>query len=319
MTGNVSSITSRLAPMVRARGIPCLLLLTIIALILAGCGSNTAAPVSSGHKLRVVAAENFWGSIAWQEAGHRADVTSIIVNPNADPHAYESTASDARLIATANLFIYNGVGYDGWAPKLASANPVSGRRILNASAGLRTLGTNPHIWYSPRLVLQVANRITHDYRSVDPKHSGLFERLHHHFVTVSLGEYHHEIHLIRGRFQGARVGATESIFEYMAPALGLHLISPPGFMKDLSEGTEPTAGDKRIFDNQIAHGKIKVLVYNIQNSTPDVKALVDAARAHHIPVVPITETLDPAGATFQAWQTGQLKALAVGLHKATGR
>ncbi|MGH3745317.1 MAG: metal ABC transporter solute-binding protein, Zn/Mn family, partial [Mycobacteriales bacterium] len=69
----------------------------------------------------------------------------------------------------------------------------------------------------------------------------------------------------------------------------------------------------------IAGRKIEVYVVNSQNSTPDVQAQVDAARAHGIPVVPLTETLTPAGATFQQWQVRQLTALRSALHEATGR
>jgi zinc/manganese transport system substrate-binding protein len=52
-----------------------------------------------------------------------------------------------------------------------------------------------------------------------------------------------------------------------------------------------------------------VLIFNRQNATPDVKRLVDAARARGIPVTAVTETLVPAGATFQAWQSAELRDL----------
>ena len=62
----------------------------------------------------VVAAENFWGSIARQIAADQASVQSIIVDPAQDPHSYEPTANDARTLATAQLAIVNGVGYARW-------------------------------------------------------------------------------------------------------------------------------------------------------------------------------------------------------------
>src|ERR1043166_3384200 len=81
--------------------------------------------------LRVVAAENFWGSIAAQLGGDRVQVTSVIDNPNADPHDYEPTAADARSIAAARFVIVNGIGYDPWADRLLAANPVTGRDVLD--------------------------------------------------------------------------------------------------------------------------------------------------------------------------------------------
>jgi zinc/manganese transport system substrate-binding protein len=267
----------------------------------------------------VVVAENFWGSIARQEAGNRAQVTSIIVNPNADPHAYEPTTADARLMADARYVIVNGAGYDPWAPKLISANPVKGRRVLIVGDLLgKKEGDNPHLWYSPDYVSRVAARITADYKALDAKDAAYFDQQHSHFVSISLKQYHQEISLIARRYHGAPVGATESIFQYLAAALKLNLITPNGFMKAISEGTEPTAQDKATFDRQVTSKQIKVLVFNSQNSTPDVSALLNKARSERIPIVPITETLQPATASFQDWQTAQLRALQRALARATG-
>ena len=96
------------------------------------------------------------------------------------------------------------------------------------------------------------------------------------------------------------------------------MMTPGGFLRAISEGTDPTAQDKATFDDQIANKQIKVLLFNTQNATPDVQQLVDAANAKGIAVVNVTETLDPATATFQDWQTKQLQDLAAALAKATG-
>jgi zinc/manganese transport system substrate-binding protein len=61
-----------------------------------------------------------------------------------------------------------------------------------------------------------------------------------------------------------------------------------------------------------------VYVYNSQNATPDIQRQIDEAGAAGIPVSTVTETLVPAGATFQAWQVEQLQALAAALHRGTG-
>jgi zinc/manganese transport system substrate-binding protein len=105
----------------------------------------------------------------------------------------------------------------------------------------------------------------------------------------------------------------------MAAALGLDLITPPGFLKAISEGVDPAATDKTTIDRQIREHRLEVYVFNRQNSTPDVTAQVSAARAAGIPVVAMTETLTPAGASFQGWQVAQLEALRTALHEATAR
>jgi zinc/manganese transport system substrate-binding protein len=99
----------------------------------------------------------------------------------------------------------------------------------------------------------------------------------------------------------------------------LNLITPDAFLTAISEGGDPGAGDKAVVDRQIASKAVKVFVFNSQNATPDVQRLVDLARATGIPVVTVTETLTPAGATFQDWQTRQLEALQAALASATGR
>ncbi len=283
-------------------------------------GARSAAQVRSaagGSGFQVVAAENFWGSIAAQEAGSRAQVTSLIANPNADPHAFEPQAADARVVAGANYVILNGAGYDPWGQKLLSANPVAGRRVLIVADLVgKGEGDNPHLWYNPAYVGRVAAQITADYERLDPVDAAYFGRRHAHFVRVALQPYVREISRIAHAYHGTTVGATESVFQYLAQALRLHVITPPGFMKAMSEGTEPVAQDRATFDQQVAQHRIKVLVFNRQNATPDVTSLESKAVLQGIPIVPITETLAPASATFQAWQVSQLKALAHALARA---
>src|SRR5213080_4034280 len=129
----------------------------LAALALVGAGLSTARTTTAGgNTLQVVAAENFWGSIASQLGGDKVHVTSVITSPATDPHDYEPTATDARTIAGARMVIVNGIGYDPWAPKLIAANPVGGRIVLTVGdlVGLDP-GANPHRWYSPGDVQKV--------------------------------------------------------------------------------------------------------------------------------------------------------------------
>ena len=294
------------------------------AALAAGCSTaasgSQAGAGSPGGKIIVVAAENFWGSIAEQLGGTKVTETSIISNPNTDPHDYEPTASDARTISMAKLVVVNGIGYDPWASKLLAANPVGGRQTLNVGdlLGLKD-GDNPHQWYSAAHVRQVAEAITADYKRLDPAGAAYFTRQQHHFETIALAQYNRLIAQIRTRYAGTPVGASESIVSPLAATLGLKMLTPYSFLRAISEGGEPTAQDKATIDAQIRNKEIKIYIYNSQNATPDVTAQVREARARHIPVTTVTETLTPANLTFEQWQVSQLERLESALHQATGR
>jgi zinc/manganese transport system substrate-binding protein len=297
-----------------SRAAAALLAVAIAAGALAGCGSGGTQSAGDGGRPVVVAAENFWGSIAAQIGGGRVTTISIITKPDTDPHAYEPVPNDARTVAQARYVIQNGAGYDPWVSKLLAANPSSGRRELDiADMAGRKDGDNPHMWYSPEIVGRVVDRITSDLAQIDAKDAAYFTANASAFKATALQRYNAVRADIRAKYAGVPVGATESIFVDLARDLGLQLLTPSGYMKAISEGTDPVAGDKATFDGQISSRAIKVLVFNKQNSTPDVQALVDKARGLGIPVVPITETLAPAGATFQDWQTAQLTALQAAL------
>src|SRR5215469_9326524 len=158
--------------------------LLLLVLTFAACGTTLQTSGSLGGPVQVVTAENFWGSIASQVGGGHVHVTSIIVDPNADPHSYEPTASDARTVVQAQYIIVNGVGYDPWADKLLQANPVSGRKELNVGDfNDKHEGDNPHMWYNPDYVTAIANKIRDDLKSLDPGDATAFDQSDETFLT----------------------------------------------------------------------------------------------------------------------------------------
>jgi zinc/manganese transport system substrate-binding protein len=289
-----------------------------------GCdssGSEVARSAGGGtSRLKVVAAENFWGSIAAQLGGVKVDVQSIIVNPDTDPHSYEPTPKDARTLAGAQLAIVNGVGYDTWALKLLEANSQSGRVVLNVGdlLGLPQ-GANPHRWYFPSDVRRVIARITADYERLDPAAAGYFARQKVAFEAKALARYDELRAQIRASYAGVPVGYSESIFQGLGEDLSLKLLTPYSFAKAIAEGSEVTAQDKRMVDKQAEGREIKVWVFNSQNVTPDVQRVNEIARAKGIPIATVTETLSPASDSFEQWQVAELEGLAKALHAATGR
>jgi zinc/manganese transport system substrate-binding protein len=296
----------------------------LLAVLVAGCGSvgagGAGAGGGGGARLQVVAAENFWGSIASQLGGDRVEVRSIIVNPETDPHSYEPTAGDARAMAGAQFAIVNGVGYDNWASHLLAAGSAEGRLVLNVGRllGLKE-GDNPHRWYFPADVRTVIARITADYDRLDPRDARYFAARRKAFETVALERYDELRERIRERYAGVPVGYSESIFQGLGEDLGLRLMTPYGFVKAIAEGAEVSAQDRQTVDEQAERHRIEVWVFNSQNVTPDVQRVNEIARAHRIPITTVTETLSPASDTFEQWQAAQLQGLMHALHEATGR
>ena len=313
------------APKPRGRRLAALAAMGAVTALTASACATTAPGSASGSssgggKVVVVAAENFWGSIAAQLGGSAVTETSIITNPQTDPHSYEPTAADARIIAGAQLFIQNGIGYDtSWAPGLVAANPSSGRTVLTVGnvLGLKD-GDNPHQWYSHTSVYAVIDAITAAYQKIDPAEASYFATQKATFEDTALAEYNQLETEIKDKYAGTPIGASESIVSPLATTLGLDMLTPYSFLKDISEGTDPTTADKAEIDQQIRNKQIKVYVYNSQNSTPDIQAQVALARQEGIPVTTVTETLSPAGDSFQQWMVSELQGLEKTLAEATG-
>lgn len=298
------------------RGRSGLLVLVLLPAVLGLTGPGAEA---ASTKVSVVAGEDFWGSIARQLGGTHAEVTSLISDPNTDAHDYEAKPSDGVAVAKAQVAIVNGIGYDGWMTKLLAANPSPGRKVVTVGnvVGVKE-GGNPHQWYSPQSVNSVIDAVTEALKQADPGNVGYFDAQRQAYRTEGLKRYNDLLARIKADYGGVEVGASESIFTPLADDLGLKVITPESFMEAISEGHEPTAKDKATVDKQIAGKQIKVFVYNAQNSTPDVEALVERSRKAGIPVLTVTETLVPPGASFQDWQADQLQSLADALARSTG-
>jgi zinc/manganese transport system substrate-binding protein len=293
--------------------------LALTACSTSGSGGGPAGS-GAGRVFPVAASINAWGSILEQLGGVHVQATSIIRNPDTDPHDYEPTPADGTVIAKSRLFVQNGVGYDSWAAKSLAASPDSSRLVIDVGRLVGVAkGGNPHLWYSPSDVDQAADAITADLRKLDPVDAAYFDRQRRTFATSGLATERALIDEIRTKYAGTPVGASESVFAPLADALKLDLITPPSFLRAVSEGADPSTEDLTTIQAQLRTKKIKVYVFNSQNATPDVAAQVKAAKSAGIPVSTVTETLSPAGASFEQWQSGQLRALAAALHQATGR
>jgi len=270
--------------------------------------ASTGGVPSQSGVLHIVAAENFWGSLAAQIGGAHVQVLSIVSDPNADPHEYETNAGDARAVAGANYVIENGAGYDSWMDKLVSAGPGSNtdRKVLNVATLIgKKEGDNPHFWYDPDYVNAAAVQMGQDLVALDPANASYYEAQYQ-TLQASLAQYQNRIMTIKQQFGGTKVAATEDIFVYLANAAGLDLVSPPAFTAAVAEGNDPPASSIVQFEAQLKSGDVKVLVYNQQTVTPLTDSMKALAAAQGIPLVAVTETIQPPSLSFEDWMNGQL-------------
>ncbi len=282
--------------------------------------NSTTSTGTSGTVIQVVAAENFWGSLASQLGGSHVNVTSILSDPNADPHEYQSSPAVARAFATANLVIINGAGYDTWAQTIINASSNSNQKLLVVQSAVGLAGKsdlNPHFWYSPYYVNDTVHAMYKNLVAIDPADTNYFQQQ---YATLNSSLYHGYMSLevqIKQKFSGTPVAATEDIFVYMANATGLNVVSPQGFMVAVAEGNDPPAQDVATFQQLMTAGNktVHALVYNLQTVTPVTEQIKALAAQNQIPTIGVTETLQPPGTTFQTWMGTELVSLQSGLGK----
>ena len=292
--------------------------LLFAGLAIAGVGTKSV-PSGQSDQIKVVAAENFWGSLVSQLGGSKVSVTSIVSDPNSDPHEYQSSTSDARSFAQADYVILNGAGYDSWGNQLLSASPNSERIVLNIAHLLnKHNGDNPHFWYSPTYVNLAVKAMEQDLIKLDPASKSYFN-LRYRALTAELAPYQTRIKDIKQSFKGTEVAATEDVFSYLAQAAGLDLISPPAFIKAVAEGSDPPASSLVLFQHQLESGQVKLLVYNKQTVTPLTGSIKQLAAKLKIPIVGISEIVQPPKDSFQQWMNAEVTQIQNALIKSGGK
>jgi len=288
----------------------------LLVLALAACGSSasrpsatTAAGACPTRPVPVVVSVDQWGDIVSQLAGACGDVTTIFKSTSADPHDYEATPADTQKFAGAKLVVVNGLDYDPWADKAVAAvneSPV----VVNAGSivGLRD-GDNPHVWYGPDYVFQVADAVTAALKQLEPRDAAYFGRSSRLWKT-SMRPYQAAIAAIKRVAAGKSYGATEGIFSYMAAAVGLRDATPAGFERATANESEPSPGDLHDFEQALTRRTMSLLIFNTQTSGAIPDQLRSQAESAQVPVVDVTESVPPSFDSFEAWQVSQLHALA---------
>ena len=300
-----------------------------------GSFSTSSTDTASGTAINIVAAENFWGSLVSQLAGSHGNVTSIVSDPNTDPHQYQSNPADAKAIANAQLVIINGMDYDTWASLLINASNTPGQIVLEAEhiVGLHDddiATVNPHLWYSPWYVNDTVHAMYNAIVKIDPTDTAYFTA---NYATLNSSLYHDYMQAednMRTEYGGSSaivtqqvlrnytsangtvdIAATESIVQFLANATGLNIITPVPFMFAVAEGNDPSPQDIATFGQQLSAGNasVRCMVYNIQTVMPVTQQMKSIADQYQIPITDVSETVQPPTLAFQAWQQGEVAGL----------
>jgi zinc/manganese transport system substrate-binding protein len=309
---------------------------TLVVLILAACqgsgspspsapgfspraspaASGEVAPVDSGPVIEVLGTENFYADLLTQVGGSRVHATSLLNDPNADPHEFESSTRDAVAVADAKLVIVNGLGYDAFMQKLLGASSNPARVVIDVQTLLGLADdVNVHVWYDSTTMPKVAAAAGEALAKLDPPNAAYF-RAREQAYLASLQPIADKIAQLKTKYAGTPIAFTENVAGHMTDRIGLVVKTPVGFMKAVEEGTDPPPADVAAEQGLLTGKTVKLLVYNSQVTSPTTQRIHDLAVQNGIPVVGVAETIPPAYNTYRDWQLAQLGELEQALGKA---
>jgi zinc/manganese transport system substrate-binding protein len=277
----------------------------LLATALAGC--STAA--TTDGKIHAVAGENFYGDAVSRVGGDLVSVSSILNDPNVDPHTYESSTQNAQQVADATLIVENSLGYDAFLDHLMSASPNGDRKVIDVQKllGLPD-GSNPHVWYDPATMPKVARAVADDLEAIKPDSKTIIEANLATYLA-SFSPLTAKIAEIKAKYSGTAVAYTEPVSGYLLAALDFKVLTPAGFARAIEDGTDPAPADVAAQQDLLTGHEVKLLIYNNQAKTPVTESVKSLAAQSAVPVVGISETMPGGAGGFVGWQLAQLNAI----------
>ncbi len=283
-------------------------LLAVAALVaIAGCAPSSNPATAPSARVQIVAIERVYGDLAVQLGGKDVDVITTLNSPSADPHGYEPSTRDADAIANADIVIENGLGYDAFVDKLIAASPRAGRDVIDVGAFLHHTGDNPHVWYEPATLRRFTNVFA---ASLEKRLPGSRASIENRRATLLawIDNLSARLTAMGKRHAGARVAITEPVFDYLLHAANLTIATPTSFSHAIEEGNDPAPQDVDAMQALLAKRTVSAFIYNSQTIEPATTRLLATAKAAHVNVVPVSETL-PGGETTQIWIDAETGAL----------
>jgi zinc/manganese transport system substrate-binding protein len=263
-----------------------------------------AAPI-----IQAIGIENQYANVIAQIGGPYVNVTAIESDPNTDPHSFEVSPKIAGQIAAANLVVENGLFYDDWAGKMLAASPNPARLVINVQH-LRHLPDdtpNPHLWYDPATMPAVADALAADLAKLDPAHAAIFQANAASF-KAALTPWFQALAAFKAKYPAIPVAVTEPVGNYMLGAAGAKILTPFTLQSAIMNGTDTAPQDVTIQNNLFTRHTAKIFVYNSQVTDPLTQSFLSLARANHVPVIGVYETM-PTGLTYQGWMLAEITAL----------
>ena len=275
-----------------------------------GAGGGTSAAAASSTTITAIGAENEYADVIAQVGGKYVRASSIMSNPNTDPHTFEASPAVAREISAADLIVQNGVGYDDWATTIENAAPSTARKVINVQQllGLPNSTPNPHLWYKPTTMPAVANAIATDLAQIDPAHASYYKANAAAF-SASLTAWTKAIATFAAAHPNTPVATTEPVADYLLQAAGADIMTPWTFQADIMNGTDPSPQDTAIEKSLFTQHKVKVFLYNQQVTDALTESFISLAQANGIPVVGVYETMPTPGFDYQSWMLAEVNAL----------
>jgi zinc/manganese transport system substrate-binding protein len=282
----------------------------VLAIVIAGCGSSSSAATGGRGVISAIGAENEYANVLGQIGGRYVHVSSILNNPNTDPHTFESSPSIAQQVSSAQLIVQNGVGYDTFMNKIESASPNPKRKVIVVQnvLGLPTDTPNPHLWYAPRTMPAVANVMAADLATLQPSHAAYFRENLAKFIA-SLAPLHAAIAAFKAKYAGTTVATTEPVADYLLQAMGMKNLTPFAFQADIMNGVDPSPEDITLESGFFTKHQVKVFCYNQQVVDSLTTSIRETALHAGVPVVGVYETMPTPGYDFQSWMLAEVNAI----------
>jgi len=260
--------------------------------------------------INAVGAENEYANVLSQIGGQYVRVSSILNNPNTDPHTFEASPSVAEEVSAAELIVQNGVGYDGFMNNIEAASPDSRRKVIVTQhvLGLPHDTANPHLWYSPKTMPAVASVMATDLVGLDPSHRAYFQSRLKAFDT-SLKPWLAAIASFKAKYAGTPVAVTEPVADYLLKAMGMKILTPFVFQADIMNGVDPSPEDVTLENGFFTKHQVKVFCYNPQVVDSLTTSIRQTARSAGVPVVGVYETMPTPGYEYQSWMRAELAAI----------
>ncbi|HKM72141.1 MAG TPA: zinc ABC transporter substrate-binding protein [Stellaceae bacterium] len=235
--------------------------LAVLCFLLAWSGHDSSA---AEHRVRVVVSFSILGDIAQQIGGSDVAVTSLI-GPDSDAHVFEPSPDQARVLASAQLFIVNGLGLEGWETRLVQSAQYRGPVVVASDGvtpieanepGTATPAPDPHAWQDVKNAEVYAANIARALEGVDPAHGeayrGRFDRYRAQLEALDR-QVRAELSAIPALKR--RVITTHDAFAYYGKTYGVTFLAPEG----LSTDSEPSAEAIAKLIRQIRREGIKAL------------------------------------------------------------